>query len=173
MKVAEQKVDPYALEASATPDLGFAAERTAERAEDPRGLRQTFKGLVGEISSRTKPLSARLRGWQKGHIRQVAGKLNLGFVVVFLLLMLWPDVKQVSRFLSGFQGSGYQEETRLWELIDEPEPIPEAEVFAEYPKNKRDLMARPLHADTQFLWDSCLKEADKGVCHRPVPEKVI
>ncbi len=78
---------------------------------------------------------------------QVAGKLQIGFIVMVCLLALWADAQMPFRFVRGFQGGGRLEESRLWELVDEPAPIPEQEVFDAYLRNRDELMQRPLDDD--------------------------
>ncbi len=170
---SEQFLDPYSLEAKAAPDLRFAAEKVVENSEAPRKIREQLRGLVKELSQRTKPLSARLRDWQPWHVRRVAGKLQLGFVVIVCLLILWGDGKMPGRFVSGFQGGDRLEESRPWKVIDEPEPIPETEVFAKFPANKEELMRRPIEDEAEFLWESCEKEVAKQVGLRAVPESAL
>ena len=118
--VSVERLDPYALEAKAAPDLRFAADKVMEHAHDSRPIRQQLKGLVKELSGRTRPLSARLRQFQPWHVRMVAGKLLVD------PLGRWQDAQQVH---TGFQGGGKLEESRLWELVDEPDPLPESKVF--------------------------------------------
>ena len=150
-----------------------AAEQIAKHVEDPRGARQQLRGLVKELAQRTRPLSVRLRDWQPWHVKRVAGKLQLGFIVVVCLLTLWGDGKMPGRCISGFQGGNKLEETWLWELRDEPEPLPEAEVFAAYACNRDELMRRPIEKEAQFLSDSCEKEVGKEVALRGVPESAL
>ena len=173
LRCAEQREDPLSLNTAAPPDLQFAAERTAESIGSLRDVRQSIAGLIRELASRTIPLSTRLRQAQLGHVRQVAGKLALGFITVCVLLMLWPDAKMPGRFISGFQGISTLEETRLWAPVDLPEPETEEWLFQQYPANRDAFLHSPLSEDAQFLWDSCVKEQVKNVGLRPVPEQVL
>ena len=97
--VSVERLDPYALEAKAAPDLRFAADKVMEHAHDSRPIRQQLQGSVEELSGRTRPLSARLRQFQPWHVRMVAGKLQLGFIAVVCLLILWGDGKMPNRFI--------------------------------------------------------------------------
>ncbi len=171
--VGDEKLDPYAMNAKSTPDMRFAAEQTMGAASQLRDTRQAFTGVVKELQSRTNPLSRRLWAWQPPHVAQVAGKLNLGFIVVVCLLILWADGQMPYRFVQGFQGGGKLEESCLWELVDEPEPLPEAEVFEAFRRNKQELLSRPMDKEAQFLYDSCEKEVKKGVALKAVPESAL
>jgi hypothetical protein len=55
------------------------------------------------LASRTAGLSAALRRRQDGHIKKVAGKLNLGLLAVCVILMAWPGWRLPMRFVTGFQ----------------------------------------------------------------------
>ncbi len=68
-----RREDPFSLPATASPDLRFAAERTAEHISRLRAARQEAGGLIRELASRTAPLSARLREAQRGHVQRIAG----------------------------------------------------------------------------------------------------
>ncbi len=168
-----RREDPFSLAATAGPDLRFAAERTAEHISRLRAARQEAGGLIRELASRTAPLSARLREAQRGHVQRVAGKLALGFVAVCVLLMLWSDAKLPGRFITGTQGIGTLEETRIWQPIDAEEPRTEEWLFEQFPENRNLVMRLPLPEEAQFLWDSCLKEHAQNVGLRPVPESVL
>lgn len=165
--------DPFAIDAKAAPDMRFAAQQVAAHMGVSRQTRQELQGLVKELSSRTKPLSDRLRSMQLPHVRMVAGKLCLGFVVIVALLTLWYDAKMPGRFVQGYQGTGKLEESRLWNLTNEPDPAPESDVFEAYRRNKAELMRQPLDEEAQFLWDSCIKEGVKRVGLKPVSENVL
>ena len=171
--VSIMELDPFALDAKTSPDLRFAAEQVARTFQRPRETRQELRGLVKELAGRTKPLSDRLGTWQPWHVQRVAGKIRLGFIVVVCLLILWGDGKMPGRFVTGFQGGGVLEESRLWELIDEPAPIPEAEVFEQYQHNRDELVRRPLDKEATFLWQSCEKECTKQVSLKAVPESAL
>ncbi len=173
LSMGREEVDPLAMDAKASPDLHFAAEQVAGQIGRSRQSRQELQGLVKEPSNRTKPLSQTLWQWQPPHGQKVAGKLQLGFVAVLVLLIMWYGAKMPGRFVVGFQGSGKLEESRLWQAIEEPEPIPEHEVYEAFERNKAELLRLPLEEEAQLLWDSCLKEQAKQVGLAPVSEDVL
>ena len=106
-------------------------------------------------------------------VTRLAQSLCLGFVVIVALLTLWYDAKMPGRFVQGYQGTGKLEESRLWNLTDEPDPAPESDVFEAYRRNKAELMRQPLDEEAQFLWDSCLAEHASGVAEKPVSRRVM
>ena len=171
--VALEHLDPWSMEAKAAPDLRFAAAQVVQHHERPRQIRQELQGLIKELGSRTRPLSQRLREAQPWHVRQVAGKLQLGFIAVVCLLTLWGDGKMPGRFISSFQRGRRLEESRLWDLIDAPLPVDESVVFEQFQKNKDEVLRRPMEEKQQFLWDSCVKEVSKHVALRQVPEQAL
>ncbi len=141
--------------------------------KDLRGVRQRTRGLLRELSSRTKPLSAALRARQSPDVRRVAGRFALGLVVLLAMLSLWPDSTMPVRFVVGYQSIEALEETRIWDRVDMPPEGPEEDMYPAFEANKRKLMERPIPEEAQFLWDSCLDEAKRKVAERPVTEAVM
>ena len=77
MSCARWRQDPWQRDGAMPVDFRFAAEQTAARIENFRETRQRSKGLLRELSARTKGLSAALRAQQSLNVRQSQGNWPL------------------------------------------------------------------------------------------------
>ena len=91
---------PWSPMGAPEPDLRFAALRTVENAAALRRFCDSLIGLLKELASRMRGLSAALRLRQKDHVKKVAGDLSFGLVTAFVILMAWPDWKLPQRFVA-------------------------------------------------------------------------
>ena len=67
------------------------------------------------------------------------------------------------RFVTGFQVIDLLEESGVWQLVELPPPVTEAELLNHAPEVIAKEIGKPMSEDAQFLWDSLVKEKEKNV----------
>ena len=90
-------------------DLRYAGSATVKLKDDLEDFRERFTGVLEELGRRLEPLSEQLKRWQKPAVASVAGRVNIAFVAVMVILMAWPDVALPVKFIVGFRIVGLME----------------------------------------------------------------
>ena len=152
------------------PDLVFVAEKLVENRTRLREHHKYIAGLLKELARRFHKFDEKLRSFQTPEIRRVAGGVAIAFVAALSILMGWRDYALAMRFILGFQATGKLEDSHNWTPVDIDEPVCWDQIYGEKPGLMRELDARSLEEEAQFLWDSLLEEHTKGVADLPITE---
>ena len=107
----------------------------------------SFVSIISHIS--VAELAQQTR--QAPHIARVAGKLNIGFVVILLIFMSWADYNLPLRFVLGSQAVGPLEDSHLWSPVDLEEPESEEQLLFERQKLLEEMSKRPLDISSSSL----------------------
>ena len=157
---------PFDDEYVAPVDLRYAAFATVAFAwaggNRLRQWRESCAGALRELSQRLAPVSRALRLWQSPSVHAVAQNTHIALICVLTWVMGWPDWRLAQRFVTGFNIVGRLEETGVWERCESSEPVSEDRLLAESTALLRSRDKRRIDPEVEFLWDSCLKEREKG-----------
>ena len=158
-------------------DLRFAAFATVALTVAGEGRlrrwRQAGAGSLKELSQRLQPLSRALRRWQSHSVHAVAKNVHVALICVLTWVMGWPDWRLAQRFITGFDIIGRLEETGIWKRCESQEPISEGQLLMESSVMLQGMTSRRPDVEATFLWESCLKEHEKGWAAAPVSKAVL
>ena len=153
---------PFDEQEAAGAELRFAAAKTVENWANLRSHRRACARAMAELADRCRPLHICLARQQAPSVARIAGKVHLGLLAVMVVLMEWPDWRLPLRFIGGFRIVGVLERTNIFEPKGFEEPVPKAVLLQNAAKIIASIESSRPSPDAEFLWDSCLKEHEKG-----------
>ena len=122
VQVAKNHNDPWESDVTPENDLKFAADMLLGNWENLRRHMRSIAPALRELGYRCKGLDKHLRSFQSAAVRRSAHPINIGFMVLAIIIMGWPDWMPPLRFIIGFQVVGRFEESHIWSSASFVEP---------------------------------------------------
>ena len=144
-------------------DMQFACEWTMGHQESLASCRKKFQGAFLELARRCSPLTTQLQRFRLAHGSRLAAPLA-GIVVVLCFVMAWSEWRLAWDHIEGFGIVEDMPVTGLWRAVDEPEPMPMAELFAANAAMREEFRRSKPDEHVDFVYQSVRDERDKGWC---------